>query len=452
MTLTRLPAAALSSVLLFAAALCAAEPDGWTASRQRADSLAKQRPSMIYHEEKVPRYTLPEVLVAADGTKVTDAESWFARRRGEILELFTKYVYGRAPGRPTQMSFEVFDLDTKALGGTATRKQVSISLSKKDDAPRLDLLIYMPNRTDKPVGAFVLLNFGGNHTVNADPAIKLEDGWVRSKGTGVVDNRADESSRGTAAERFPLDLILDRGYALATIYYGDVDPDFDDGFQNGVHPLFDEAVGKSSSAKRSGDAPGSIAAWAWGLSRAMDYFEVDEDVDQNRVAVLGHSRLGKTSLWAGARDERFAVVISNDSGCGGAALSRRAYGETVERINTSFPHWFCENFKKYNAQEGDLPIDQHMLLALVAPRPLYVASADEDLWADPRGEFLSALAADPVYRLLGTDGLPVRRMPGVDSPVSGTIGYHVRSGRHNLSEYDWQQYLDFADRHMPRPK
>tara|TARA_B100000029_G_scaffold275642_1_gene270327 strand:- start:1622 stop:2914 length:1293 start_codon:yes stop_codon:yes gene_type:complete len=399
-----------------------------------------------YDEAKVPSYALPAALVSLSGDRVTTAEQWRGSRRAEVLQLFRQHVYGRSPDPSPQMRFELVSTDDQALNGQAVRKQVDVLFTGNADGPQMRILMYLPKTATAAVPVFLGLNFNGNHSVRNEPGIRLSPSWMRP-GDGIENNRATEQSRGSTASRWAVEKILQRGYALATIYYGDIDPDYHDGFKNGVHPAFYQK-GQTEPAK---DEWGSIAAWAWGLSRAVDYFETDEAIDHQQVAVLGHSRLGKTSLWAGAQDTRFALVISNNSGCGGAALSRRQFGETVARINTSFPHWFCGNFKQFNDREDALPVDQHLLLSLIAPRPLYVASAQGDQWADPRGEFLSAWHADTVYRLLGTQGIATLQMPPVDQPLkTGTIGYHLRSGEHDVTDYDWQQYLDFADLHFDR--
>lgn len=321
----------------------------------------------------------------------------------------------------------------------------------------MDLLLYVPNQRQGRAPVFLGLNFKGNQAVANDPGIRLTRSWVSNQPQeGRVANRAGEASRGTESGRWAIERLIDRGYAVATVYYGDLEPDHADGWKDGVRSVFPvdgrrvaEAAGERIR-ELAPDAWGAIGAWAWGLSRAMDYLETDGDVDAKRVAVMGHSRLGKTALWAGAEDERFAVVISNNSGEGGAALARRRFGETTRRINTAFPHWFCGNFKQYNDREDAIPVDQHELIALSAPRPVYIASAQEDRWADPKGEFLSGHAAGPVYALFGRVGVGVADMPEVDRPVGDFIGYHVRTGGHDVLPYDWERFMDFADRHYGR--
>jgi hypothetical protein len=400
-----------------------------------------QQSKANYDESKVPPYTLPDPLIFSSGMKVSSKEDW-GNRRTEIFKIFEKEVYGISPEWKGKLTSAELSTDPHALNDKAIRKEIKIKLQNGKRELDATLLVYLPH-SSKPVPVFLGYNFGGNHSVTEEPGISITSSWIRNDAeNSITNNRANEAGRGKAVSQWQVREIISKGYGLVTLYYGDIDPDFDDGFKNGVHGLYD--------MQRDSTSWGSIAGWAWGLSRVMDWIETNPSIDSRRVIVMGHSRLGKTALWAGATDNRFAMVISNNSGCGGAALSKRIYGETVAIINSAFPHWFCKNFNKYNENETNLPVDQHELLALIAPRPVYVASAEEDQWADPKGEFLACVYASPVYVLLGYKGFPVTRMPAVNSPVKGDIGYHMRSGGHDVKLYDWQQYLDFADYHLKK--
>lgn len=371
----------------------------------------------------MPVYTLPDVLTTDDGQKIATANDWITIRRPQILELFRNHVYGRVPATPYQKSFEIVHEDPHAMDGAATLKQVDITITAAAKTLTIHLTLFVPNEASKPVPTFLLIC--NRSPENIDPTRKVK------------------------SEFWPAEEAVARGYGIAAFYNADVDPDKNEGFKDGIHELLD-------GGKRPPDAWGTIAAWAWGASRCMDYFETDPDVARDKVAVIGHSRGGKTALWAGAEDERFAIVCSNDSGCGGAALSRRKNKdkETVARINKSFPHWFNETFKRYDGREETLPVDQHMLVALMAPRAVCVGSAEQDLWADPRGEFLSVALAGPVYRLFGKQGLGASaEMPPIDEPLHGDgAHYHIRAGKHNLTLFDWKCYLDFADKVFEQAK
>ncbi len=388
---------------------------------------------------------LPDPLVALDGTKITTPEQWREKRRPELLELFSREMYGRSPGRPQKLVSEVFDRDDKALDGKATRIQIAIYPGGKP-GPRMDLLVYLPNQTKGPVPTILGLNFSGNHTIHADRGIRMTDSWVEEpknsvEQAGVKDHHATEESRGTNAKMWPVDEMLARGYALATMYREDVCADHTPYFASGAQSAFPEL-------QQSEDNFGCIAAWAWSLSRALDVLEKEPTIDAKRVAVFGFSRLGKAALWAGATDERFAMVISNESGAGGAKLFRRGVGENITRLNTVFPHWFARSFRKYNDKDIELPFDQHLVISLVAPRPIYVASATGDKGSDPEGEFTAAKAAEPVFKLLGAEGLPADTWPAAGISAQGGIAYHVRPGKHDVTDFDWQQYLEFCDKHL----
>jgi hypothetical protein len=414
--------------------------------------LAPQQPAANYDESKVPAYKLPPLLGMSDGSMVRDAATW-TRRREEIRVLLESQMFGRVPAAAAadKASFKVVASDPAALGGKALRKEVAIEVGGRT----LNLLLYLPARAPGRVPVFVGLGFHPNQSVAADPGIRLAGEWAQDKSTGrIALQAADESSRGSAASRWQVEKLLSRGYGLATAYYGDIEPDIVGALKLGVRARYLKPGQDTPAA----DEWGAIAAWAWGLGRMVDYLATDSNVDVKRLAVIGHSRLGKTALWAGAMDARFVMVISNDSGEGGAAISRRVFGETVADLNTRFPHWFCGNYKKWNGRELEMPFDSHMLLALAAPRPLYVASAEEDQWADPKGEFLGAFHASAAWNVVGLRPLngavaeaALKRgaLPPVNTPVGeGRIRYHVRTGKHDITAYDWDQYLDFADKHM----
>jgi len=307
-------------------------------------------------------------------------------------------------------------------------------------------LLYLPNRATRPAPCFVGLNFCGNQATTADPAVRLSTQWMRGDQQGVVNERATDATRGVESHRWPFEMIIERGYAAATVYNGDIDPDYDHAFTLGVHPLFYRA-----GAPRRSDEGATITAWAWGLSRVLDYLLTVDRIDAKQVCVTGLSRLGKTALWAGATDERFALAVSNNSGCGGASLSRRNFGETMPSITAMKGHWFCTKCREHAPHVETLPVDQHMLVALMAPRPVFISSAEEDKWADPRGEFLSAVHASPVYHMLGAGGMDMGNppeMPPLNEPILSCVGYYIRPGKHEMYPEDWKVHLAFADRQL----
>jgi hypothetical protein len=405
-----------------------------------------QRAGFNFDESKVAKYTLPNPLVLANGQPVRNAQTWYRLRRPEILHLFETQIYGRTPDLHVRPLVEALGTDPKALGGKAVRKQFRVWLTGKKSGPKMDVLLYLPAGAKKPSPVFVGLNFGGNHTVHADPGIALPEVWVRNKIelNRSTRQRATAAQRGANASSWQVEKIVEHGFGLATACYQDIEPDFVGGIAYSIRAL-PLTGGQTDPAA---DEWGALGAWAWGLSRIVDTLHAEREVDSKRIAVIGHSRLGKTALWAAAQDTRIALVVSNNSGEGGAALSRRNFGETVAQLNRAFPHWFCRNYRQYSDDPNTLPVDMHELLALIAPRPAYVASAEQDQWADPRGEFLSAVAAGPVYELLGKQGLGTTGMPGIEQPIMHGLGYHIRAGKHEVTAYDWDQYLKFAERHF----
>jgi hypothetical protein len=357
---------------------------------------------------------LPDPLVLPDKSRITTSQQWMNEQRGRLLDLFQQEVYGKPTvGRPANMTFNVMAEDATAMGGQATLRRVEIRIQNdaKTGSFTVRLVSFTPNAApQKPVRAFVYVN----------PFLESDT----------------DPTRATKSDHWPAEAIIARGFGAVALYAADLDPDINN-FDNGVHKFYDNGV-------RGPSTWGTLAAWAWGASRAMDYVETDPRIDRRAVAVIGWSRGGKAALVAGATDQRFALTISNESGEGGAALARRNHGEGITDINTQFPHWFALNFRKYNGAPETLPVDSHELLAMMAPRAVYVSSASLDDWADPMGEFLGAVNAAPVYQLFGIDGLGTMTFPAPGEHIhKKQMGYHLRVGTHDLTRFDWDLFMDF---------
>lgn len=374
-------------------------------------------------EWRVHPFALPDVL---SGTE-TVAE-WEAQRKSELLALFEKNVYGALPTEKVEMHAEILE-EGIAFKGTdyeAYRRQVALTLSREGHSATLRLLIYIPVQCpdiEQGCPAVFSLNFFGNHSVTVDLEVAPSAVWSRKIPGTMVPFK--EKSRNSKHTHLPVEDLLSRGYAVATVYYGDIDPDFNDSFTNGVHALFPEYTPSSW---------GSISAWAWGMSRVTDYLEQQvAEIDPTRVALFGFSRLGKSALWAAANDQRFAAVISDSAGEGGDTISRRNFGETISLMTLRFPHWFNSTYTTYAGKENELPVDQHMLLSLIAPRPLLVSAGAGDWWSDPKGTELAVNAARSVYDLCGN---------------GDALQYELHEGGHTVALEEWGIYLDFLDKHF----
>jgi dienelactone hydrolase len=379
---------------------------------------------------------LPNPLVMMDGSKATSKEQWVEKRRPELKALFQHYMYGTIPPARA-ITVKVLHEDAKAFGGKATLREVSISAFEGHD---FRVLLVIPNGRKSPAPCFVGPNFSGNHTLVDDPKVALTSAWRRPSKAGATDNKATDEERGKQKDVWNLEQSIERGYAVATFYYGEIDPDRAD-VRGGIRGLLPKDMETTS-----------IACWAWAIHRVVDYLAtLKEEVDPKRIAVVGHSRLGKTALLAAAFDERIALAIPLQAGCGGTAPSRGKVGESVKRINESFPHWFNSNFKQFNNDPSKLPFDQNALVALCAPRPVLFANAKEDTWANPEGQFEVLKAADPVYRFLDAGGLDAKEVPPLGKLVDSKLGYFIRAGKHSMTLEDWKAFWDFADKQLGKP-
>ncbi len=392
-----------------------------------------------YDESKVPSFIVPDMMVCNDGTRVTDIKTWEEKRRPEIMEYFFSQEYGRTRYEKIPVSYEDISRDRKALGGKAICRQVRFVFSNGEKKLEAIAMMMIPKKRKGKVPVFVAYNFKGNHSTVDDPTIEYSPNFSLVK---APDN--PDWQRGCQKSRWCFEKIIDRGYAVITMCYLDIYPDAHgpEMTDHSIVSLFPDYRERGTFS----DAWGAIGAWAWGSSRIVDFLETQDWVDLDKIAIMGHSRQGKAALWAGAQDERFKVVISNDSGCSGAAMAKRVFGENVARITKVFDWWFCPAYSFYSDNEASMPFDQHELIAMMAPRHVYVASAQEDQWADPKGEFLATSLASPAFELYGMEGLGTLEWPGIHQPIMHDVGYHIRAGVHDVTDYDWERYMDFCDR------
>jgi hypothetical protein len=392
-----------------------------------------------YDESKVGTYTLPDPLVTSKGVRVRDAETWMRVRRPEILRMMESIQFGRAPGKPDKVIVDRFDRGTPALGGKAIRRQTTLYFTDDRSGPKAELLSYVPADARGPVPLLLQISFSPNANVVDDPGIKPGEMWSR-------DRKRVPAPPASAFGRVDVLPFLANGIGFATLYYGDIEPDFKGGIPFGIRGRYL----KPGQKEPAPDEWGAIAAWAWGLRRVMDYLETEPAIDAKRVALLGSSRLGKTVLWTGATDERFAVILASVSGESGAALSRRNYGETVRHMtdSTRYDYQFAHNYQSYGDRVNELPFDGHMLVSLIAPRPLLLQTGSTDFWSDPKGEYLSAVAASPVWKLLGKEGLATDHYPAAGEPILSTLGYSMHEGRHGILPYDWPVFLEYLKRYL----
>jgi dienelactone hydrolase len=390
--------------------------------------------------------TLPDPLITMNGQRVSSAAKWYKARRPELAALFQHYMYGRIPPKPAQVQAKVLGQYPDFLEGTATLKLITLETGP-GDAPRIDLMLVVPNAQRTPAPVFLAMNFCGNQALTFDPRVPIAHSWVPNWCNGSTNNMATDASRGAQAADWPLAEIVRRGYALAAFYSGDVDPDRKEA-SVGLY----QWLAKGDPSRNNPSDRGTLAAWAWGFHLCVDYLVTDGDLDSHRIAALGHSRNGKTALLATAFDKRIAMAFPHQAGCGGSAPSRGKTGESVKAINDSFPHWFNAQFKKFNDAPERLPFDQNCLVALCAPRPVLFSAAEEDQWANPAGQFEVLKAADPVYHLLGVEGLAAQQMPPLGKLIDSRLGYYIRTGKHSMTADDWRVFLDFADRNLKNPR